>query len=97
MLLVPRQLRRAGLTGDVPYYGGRLSPAQAYAVSHPSQRPGAEPRGSLGRTPVPETAVPQPAKPAASAEDTRRALEQLRDDGVITAEEYADLLSRMSA
>ena len=35
MLLVPRQLQRAGMTGDVPYYGGRLTPAQAYAASHP--------------------------------------------------------------
>jgi hypothetical protein len=35
MLLVPRQLRRVGMTGNVPYYGGRLSPAQAYAASHP--------------------------------------------------------------
>ena len=39
MLLVPRQLRRAGMTGDVPYYGGRLSPAQAYAASHPGPPP----------------------------------------------------------
>lgn len=38
MLLVPKQLRRTGMTGDVPYYGGRLTPAQAYAASHPSQR-----------------------------------------------------------
>ncbi len=37
MLLVPRQLRRSGMTGDVPYYGGRLTPAQAYAASHPSR------------------------------------------------------------
>ena len=36
MLLVPRQLQRVGLTGDIPYYGGRLTPAQAYAASHPS-------------------------------------------------------------
>jgi hypothetical protein len=36
MLLVPRQLRRAGITGDVPYYGGRFTPAQAYAASHPA-------------------------------------------------------------
>jgi hypothetical protein len=43
MLLVPRQLRRAGMTGDVPYYGGRLSPAQAYAASHPSVHPPAKP------------------------------------------------------
>ena len=35
MLLVPKQLRRSGMTGDVPYYGGRLTPDQAYAASHP--------------------------------------------------------------
>ncbi len=40
MLLVPKQLRRSGMTGNVPYYGGRLSPAQAYAASHtPRVRP----------------------------------------------------------
>jgi hypothetical protein len=39
MLLVPRQLLRVGMTGDVPYYGGRLTPAQAYAASHPGPRP----------------------------------------------------------
>lgn len=39
MLLVPRQLRRAGITGDVPYYGGRFTPAQAYAASHPTPPP----------------------------------------------------------
>lgn len=38
MLLVPRQLERVGLTGDVPYYGGRFTPAQAYAAAHPSRR-----------------------------------------------------------
>jgi hypothetical protein len=35
MLLVPKQLQRVGMTGDVPYYGGRLTPDQAYAASHP--------------------------------------------------------------
>ena len=35
MLLVPKQLQRAGMTGNVPYYGGRFTPAQAYAASHP--------------------------------------------------------------
>jgi hypothetical protein len=39
MLLVPRQLLRVGMTGDVPYYGGRFTPAQAYAASHPGPRP----------------------------------------------------------
>lgn len=24
-----------GMTGEVPYFGGRFSPAQAYAASHP--------------------------------------------------------------
>ena len=39
MLLVPRQLMRSGMTGATPYYGGRFTPAQAYAASHPSARP----------------------------------------------------------
>ena len=43
MLLVPRQLRRSGMTGDVPYYGGRLTPAQAYAASHQAPPPPAPP------------------------------------------------------
>ena len=92
MLLVPRQLRRAGLTGDAPYYGGRLSPAQAYAASHrASPSPTGAPPGSLGRSPVPEK-----ARPTMTTEETLRALEQLRDDEVITSEEYDDLRSRMS-
>ena len=39
MLLVPKQLQRVGMTGNVPYYGGRFSPAQAYGASHPSAPP----------------------------------------------------------
>ena len=27
------------MTGNVPYYGGRLTPGQAYAVSHPVRPP----------------------------------------------------------
>ena len=34
VVLVPRQLRMSGMTGNVPYYGGRFSPAQAYAAFH---------------------------------------------------------------
>ena len=30
MLLVPRQLKRSGMTGAVPYYGGRFTPAQLW-------------------------------------------------------------------
>jgi hypothetical protein len=46
VLLVPRQLRRAGITGDVPYYGGRFTPAQAYAASHPPPPAAAPPARS---------------------------------------------------
>ena len=64
MLLVPRQLRRAGMTSDVPYYGGRMSPSQAYAVTHP----GPPPKSVLtavdvvGRT-VPQRTPPTPHPP----------------------------------
>ena len=37
------ELQRAGLTGNVPYYGGRFTPAQAYAAAHPSAQPPAFP------------------------------------------------------
>ncbi|GAA0916972.1 hypothetical protein [Virgisporangium aurantiacum] len=81
MLLVPRQLLRAGMTGNVPYYGGRLTPAQAYAASHP---------------PAPPPPAPPPPSPAAApAPDPLVALRHLFDTGVITAEEYEDLRSRV--
>jgi hypothetical protein len=79
MLLVPKQLRRSGMTGEVPYYGGRLSPAQAYAASHaPRVRPG-----------------PAATPAAASRADPLSALQQLLDTGVITAEEFQDLRARV--
>jgi hypothetical protein len=49
MLLVPKQLQRAGMTGNVPYYGGRFTPAQAYAAAHPSVRPASR-AGSQAQT-----------------------------------------------
>ncbi len=49
MLLVPKQLKRAGMTGNVPYYGGRFTPAQAYAAAHPSGRPASR-AGSKAQT-----------------------------------------------
>jgi hypothetical protein len=39
---------RSGMTGEVPYYGGRFTPAQAYAASHPRRRPPAQPPSQLG-------------------------------------------------
>ena len=56
MLLVPRQLRRTGMTGDVPYYGGRFTPAQAYAASHPAPTPAPPPRAPTS-TPDPMAAL----------------------------------------
>jgi len=90
MILVPRQLERAGLTGNVPYYGGRFTPAQAYAASHP--RPAAPP---------PPPPPPQP-RPAARSRDrapsappsTDEALQHLLDSGVITPAEYQQFRDR---
>ena len=86
MLLVPRQLQRVGMTGDVPYYGGRFTPAQAYAASHPRARPVA-----------PQPAAPQPVapRPGTRAEQLA-ALQHLLDTGVITAEEHRTLLDRVA-
>jgi hypothetical protein len=88
MILVPRQLQRSGMTGNVPYYGGRFTPAQAYAASHPSR-------------PSPPVAPPVvPAVPPAAAdpdpEQTLRNLQQLLDSGVVTPEEYRRLRDRVA-
>ena len=89
MRLVPRQLLRSGMTGNVPYYGGRLTPAQAYAASHP---PPPAP-------PPPPSPPPPPAPPpppvAVSGPDPLRALQHLFDTGVITAEEYREFRARV--
>ena len=95
MILVPRQLARAGMTGDVPYYGGRFTPAQAYAASHP--------RRAAGRPPAPPPALrrtacrapPAPPSPEQQAAQLE-ALQQLRDDGVISAAEHVRLASRVT-
>ena len=81
MRLVPRQLQRAGMTGNVPYYGGRFSPAQAYAASHPTPPP-------------PRPAPPRPAPPREA--DPLAALRQLRDTGVINEDEYRELRARVT-
>jgi hypothetical protein len=82
VILVPRQLARSGMTGDVPYYGGRFTPAQAYAAAHP--------RGRRAATP-PATAAEGPAQ------DPVAALDHLLAAGVITQDEYSDLLARVTA
>ena len=86
MILVPRQLQRAGMTGRVPYYGGRLTPTQIYSLQHPDE-------------PVPPGVRMQPtSRSSASPKQpkTLRRLRKLHDDGVITDEELATLSARVS-
>jgi hypothetical protein len=90
VILVPRQLARAGMTGDVPYYGGRFTPAQAYAASHPRRATGGSP--APAPRPAPPPPPPSPEQQAAQLE----ALQRLRDDGVITAAEHVRLASRVT-
>jgi hypothetical protein len=101
MLLVPRQLQRVGMTGTVPYYGGRFTPAQAYGASHPTAPPPsfADPMtgGAFVRAPVP-TAGPSkgPASPAPTQADAEAALQQLLNTGVISQVEFQELRSRVT-
>ena len=90
MILVPRQLQRAGMTGNVPYYGGRFTPEQAYAAAHP-RSPGLRPVTPRFGT----TSARPPATPTDPAE-TLAALEQLRESGVITASELEQLRVRVT-
>jgi hypothetical protein len=79
MLLVPRQLQRVGMTGNVPYYGGRLTPEQAYAASHPAPAP----------------APSAPPRPPRSREESLADLQNLLRDGLISQDEYRDLEQRL--
>jgi hypothetical protein len=101
MLLVPKQLQRVGMTGTVPYYGGRFSPAQAYGASHPTAPPPsfADPMtgGAFVRAPVPTPG--QSAGPASAAKnqpDAESALQYLLDSGVISQAEFQQLRARVT-
>jgi hypothetical protein len=100
MLLVPRQLQRVGMTGTVPYYGGRLSPAQAYGAAHPTAPPpnfsnSVTSGGAFGPAPVPTPAQSGPPDAAAQSQpDTQAALQHLLDAGVITPVEFHQLRAR---
>jgi hypothetical protein len=102
MLLVPKQLQRVGMTGNVPYYGGRLSPAQAYGAAHPTAPPPsfADPMtagGAFVRTPVPTAGQSAgPASAARSQPDAEAALQYLLDNGVISQAEFQQLRARMT-
>jgi hypothetical protein len=80
VLLVPRQLQRSGMTGSVPYYGGRFTPAQAYAASHAA---------------VPRSAPPSPAGVPLDVAEGLRALQYLLDTGVLTRVEFDGLRARV--
>jgi hypothetical protein len=101
MLLVPKQLQRVGMTGNVPYYGGRFTPAQAYGASHPTAPPPsfADPMtgGAFVRAPVPTTGQPAAAKPPAPSQaDAEAALQQLLSSGVISQSEFQELRARVT-
>jgi hypothetical protein len=85
------------MTGNVPYYGGRFTPAQAYAASHPNQPvPRGVPSGQdvlYGRAPVP--GQQPPADAGQSEPDSRAALQQLLTSGVITQAEFDQLQARV--
>lgn len=84
MILVPRQLQRASMTGQVPYYGGRLTPAHIYALEHPGE-------------PVPPSLGFPPGRlvaPPREPEALRR-LRELRDQGVLTDAELETFAARV--
>jgi hypothetical protein len=89
MLLVPRQLRRAGMTGDVPYYGGRFTLAQAYAAAHP------RPERPAQASPTGTGAMPAGGLSAASRGEQLDALTHLLRSGVLTPDEYQELRARV--
>jgi len=96
MLLVPRQLLRSGMTGNLPYYGGRFTPAQAYAASHPSApQPAQPPTGRVAPTAAPPVPPARAGAPATGDSDPEAALRHLRESGVLTADEYDELLARI--
>ena len=73
------------MTGNVPYYGGRFTPAQAYAAAHPP-RPQVPP-------PAAQRAAARP--PTRPSQDPVEALQHLLDTGVLTQEEFEALRQRV--
>jgi len=84
VVLVPRQLRFTGMTGNVPYYGGRFTPAQAYAAAHPT---------AASPPPVPPSRAPDTWT---SRPDPLEALDHLREADVVDDQEYERLRARIT-
>ena len=74
------------MTGSVPYYGGRFTPAQAYAAAHPPHPP---------HPPNPPAPRPAAHAPARSPGDPVEAMQHLLDTGVLTKEEFDELRARV--
>ena len=81
VLLVPRQIRMAGMTGDVPYYGGRFTPRQAYAAAHPPPPAVAGHVARAAATRRPSVRPPRPPRAGGNG-DPAAALQDLLDAGV---------------
>jgi hypothetical protein len=93
VFLVPRQLRMTGMTGNVPYYGGRLTPRQAYAASHPRKpTPPSPPPPAHASTPASAPVGPVRER---DPQATLGALENLFEAGVLSRDEYDDLRARV--
>jgi hypothetical protein len=78
------------MTGDVPYYGGRFTPAQAYAAAHPRPERPAQPY------PTGAGAPPASSGSTLSHNEQLNALTHLLDTGVLTPGEYQELRARVS-
>jgi hypothetical protein len=78
-----------GMTGGVPYYGGRFTPAQAYAAAHPSH-----PSHPANRVPPPAV-TPAAHPPGPPPTDQLGALQHLLDTGVLTQKEFEELRARV--
>jgi hypothetical protein len=95
MLLAPRQLQRHGMTGSVPYYGGRLTPAHVYGIQESARQramppPPVQPQGRPMAPPAP----PAPLRNQRTPKAVLDSLTYLRDTGVITPQEFDDLRRR---
>ena len=100
MLLVPKQLQRVGMTGMMPDYGGRLSPARL--TGHPIQPPHRLTLRSLLPQAGPSHGHPYrrpgslcPAVRHRGPSPHQLALQHLLDTGVITQVEFQQLQARV--
>jgi hypothetical protein len=92
MLLAPRQLQRHGMTGSVPYYGGRLTPGHVYGIQQAARERAAAPPRPAAAQPPPSQ--PPPLRNQRTPKAVLDSLTYLRDTGVISPQEFDDLRRR---